>query len=412
MFTNWKEFLIWEKNTKDTIDVKKTYIDIAGDFMAGVLLSQIIYWYLPNKEGRTKLRVKKENHYWIAKKISDWYDEIRFSRRNYETAIKKLEKKNLVIKKVFKFNNETMTHIRLNIPVFLSELNALLKQQQANLKQDDFDDFDAYITKMTEPLENMGMSDLYIPECTNRTFPECTNQTFQERTNQTFQNAHFEHSKMHDPSKPITKSTSENTPEINNDVCEEEKEILSTLEKREDIKPHTHTEIINLLASVKKKKNFKYSIFLDTLNKIDFDIHDINYFKRALTNNLKEGRVRTAAGFSPKYIIRKEIIPDWFDKNEPKSASNEEIEEVEAIEGKRNKENIPNNKERIEKLEKRLENIERQKYEKLDTVELKIKLEIFEEKLKNDTSDKEKKIIERDIRIISQILEERKRATC
>jgi hypothetical protein len=46
-----EEFLLWEKASKDTIDVKRVYIDIAGDVVGGIILSQIIYWHLPSKKG-------------------------------------------------------------------------------------------------------------------------------------------------------------------------------------------------------------------------------------------------------------------------------------------------------------------------------------------------------------------------
>lgn len=44
-------FLLWEMRSRDCIKVKRCYIDVAQDLEAGVLLSQIIYWHLPDKEG-------------------------------------------------------------------------------------------------------------------------------------------------------------------------------------------------------------------------------------------------------------------------------------------------------------------------------------------------------------------------
>ncbi|MDC3424375.1 hypothetical protein NC797_07625 [Aquibacillus sp. 3ASR75-11] len=156
MFSSWKEFITWEKSTLDTIDVKKTYIDIAGDFMAGVLLSQIVYWYLPSKDGKSKLRVKKDGHYWIAKKRDEWYEEIRFSEANYKTAIKKLEKKNLVVRERFKFAGAPTTHVRLNVPEFLRSINDLMIEKENNL-EDDLKDFSDYLDQeiTAEPLASL-----------------------------------------------------------------------------------------------------------------------------------------------------------------------------------------------------------------------------------------------------------------
>jgi len=69
-------FLHWEASTRDSIDVKRTYIKIAGDHIAGVLLSQIAYWNLPSNRGEIdRLRVRKEGKFWLAKKRTDWVDE-------------------------------------------------------------------------------------------------------------------------------------------------------------------------------------------------------------------------------------------------------------------------------------------------------------------------------------------------
>ena len=37
------------------------YIDITGDFIAGALLSQILYWFTEDKYGKSKLRIFKES---------------------------------------------------------------------------------------------------------------------------------------------------------------------------------------------------------------------------------------------------------------------------------------------------------------------------------------------------------------
>ena len=53
--TSISEFLAWESMSRDTIDVKRVYCDIAGDLVAGVLLSQLIYWHLPDRNGDARL---------------------------------------------------------------------------------------------------------------------------------------------------------------------------------------------------------------------------------------------------------------------------------------------------------------------------------------------------------------------
>jgi len=119
---NKQEFYHWESASRDTIDVKRIYIDIAGDLIAGILLSQIIFWHLPDKNGKSKLRVRHEDKFWLAKTRRSWNDECRIGPRQYDKAIKILLDAKLVESKVFKFAGNPTVHIRLNEEVFLASL--------------------------------------------------------------------------------------------------------------------------------------------------------------------------------------------------------------------------------------------------------------------------------------------------
>lgn len=123
------KFIYWEMASHDTIDFKKVYVDMADDLIAGLLLSQIVYWHLPSKEtGQPKLKVEKEGELWIAKGREDWHDEIRITCRQYDRAIKILENKDLVVVKTFKFDGNPMKHVRLNWNHFLAFLEYQLEE--------------------------------------------------------------------------------------------------------------------------------------------------------------------------------------------------------------------------------------------------------------------------------------------
>lgn len=104
---------IEESNKEDVFRVKRMYIDIAEDLNAGILLGQIAYWYLPGENGESKLRVRKDNKLWIAKKRGEWYKEVRLTAKQVDRAIKILEQKKLIVKKIYKFNKNPTHHIRL-----------------------------------------------------------------------------------------------------------------------------------------------------------------------------------------------------------------------------------------------------------------------------------------------------------
>ncbi|HHB3507866.1 TPA: hypothetical protein ACORDH_005000 [Bacillus cereus] len=130
-FNNFQEFLMWERATTDTIDFKKVYVDVADeDVVAGLLLSQIVYWHLPSKDTNiTKLRIWKDKKLWLAKGRTDWWDEIRIGPRQFDRASKILVDQKIITKKVYKFNGDPMVHIHLHTDVFLKLLNKKVREE-------------------------------------------------------------------------------------------------------------------------------------------------------------------------------------------------------------------------------------------------------------------------------------------
>ena len=122
----YKEFLTWERRTRDAIDVKRAYIEMAGDAATGLLLSQIVYYYLPASDGSGKLRVQHDGEYWIAKRRKDWWSECRLRPGQADYAIAKLKARSLVETATYKFNGTPTQHVRLRMDVFLDRLGAVV----------------------------------------------------------------------------------------------------------------------------------------------------------------------------------------------------------------------------------------------------------------------------------------------
>lgn len=229
MFNSWIDFITWERDSLDTVDVKKVYIDIAEDVMAGIMLSQIVYWYLPSREGKSKLTIKKQDkktkdtHFWIAKSRDEWYEEIRFSKNNVITAMKKLEEKQIIFRQDNMFDGKRTAHIRLNFPVFLNMLNEEMAKHKKELNE-----FEQYLkdemnSRMTpeehsikqeaprEPLSPLGCPECGQPDCHDSGQPivlNADNPLSGTRTN-------------------ITKNTSKITTKTKNKNLEEEEEVKS-----------------------------------------------------------------------------------------------------------------------------------------------------------------------------------------
>ena len=131
----YSQFLAWERTSSDNLLVKKTYVKIAGDLVAGVLLSQLVYWNMPDKYGNTKLRVTKDGELWLAKKREDWWDECCITPTQFDRASKQLEELGLIEKKIFKFNGVPTVHIRVNFDKLLEEVTRLQEEAEKEMQE-------------------------------------------------------------------------------------------------------------------------------------------------------------------------------------------------------------------------------------------------------------------------------------
>lgn len=130
--TNFDTFLRWESSTRDTMDFKKAYVDMAGDVVAGLVLSEIVFWHLPNKQGQSKLRVQKDQKLWIAIRRYDWWDRVRITPRQSDRAIAILKECGLVETDIFKFYGEPTVHIHLIQDAFLTAWEKVSYSQTMN----------------------------------------------------------------------------------------------------------------------------------------------------------------------------------------------------------------------------------------------------------------------------------------
>ena len=147
------------------------YIDIAGDLIAGTLLSQIMYWFSKDKSGNRKVKIYKDGYYWLAKGRNDWVNEIRISPKQYDNAIKKLKQKGFVETKLYKFESVPTTHIR---PIYDS-INKEIKKWKCAVAEEISQDVDLNLPKGEIGIYPNGKTELSlwgnsITETTNREY--------------------------------------------------------------------------------------------------------------------------------------------------------------------------------------------------------------------------------------------------
>lgn len=139
-----------EHFSRDSFRVKRAYVDAAGDLVAGILLGQIVYWNLPNDEGKSKLKVIKDGEKWLAKGRSDWWDEIRITPKQFDRAIKILEAKNFVETKKFKFDGAPTVHIKLKTLELTQRVKSILTFGENPNSPKGNNDIDLSVNSLTE----------------------------------------------------------------------------------------------------------------------------------------------------------------------------------------------------------------------------------------------------------------------
>jgi hypothetical protein len=133
--SDFQTFLKWEERSRDTIDFKKAYVDMAGDVVAGLMLSQIVFWYLPSQNGGGKLRVERDGHRWLVKTRDEWWDECRLSPREVDRARKLLETHGIIEVTLYKFNGSPTQHIRIHEERFLELWKAAVEGTSVRSKR-------------------------------------------------------------------------------------------------------------------------------------------------------------------------------------------------------------------------------------------------------------------------------------
>jgi hypothetical protein len=99
----------------NVIALNRTYIDMAGgDLASGILLSQLVYWHTPNPQGHSRLRIKKDGHWWLAKKRLDWWHECRLTPKQFDRASQFLERLGIIVIRNYRFDGSPMKHLRIS----------------------------------------------------------------------------------------------------------------------------------------------------------------------------------------------------------------------------------------------------------------------------------------------------------
>lgn len=166
----WRNFLRHEAASRDSIDFKRIYVDMADDLIAGLMLSQIVYWHLPDAAGKSRLRVQRDGHLWLVKGREEWWEECRLTAKQADLALKKLRARGLVETHRWRFNKAPTTHIRIVEARFLelwSQYAPALPQPAPEFDERSSSEFDLSVNSELPQTSNSSYRD-YKTETTDR----------------------------------------------------------------------------------------------------------------------------------------------------------------------------------------------------------------------------------------------------
>lgn len=131
-YRNW---LGTERDMGGGFFVRKLYVKMAGDLVAGIMLSQIAYWHSAGPDGKPRLRVQRDGHLWLVKARTDWQDELCLSAKQADRGLRVLRERGLIETMVARFGGDPTTHIRIVWPRFLDAREELLDDLAAPLPE-------------------------------------------------------------------------------------------------------------------------------------------------------------------------------------------------------------------------------------------------------------------------------------
>lgn len=74
------------------------------DYPTALLLSQLLWWHQPAKDGRPKLQVERDGHRWLLRADDEWWADARLTTKQVRRARQILAKLGLVVCRRFKRN--------------------------------------------------------------------------------------------------------------------------------------------------------------------------------------------------------------------------------------------------------------------------------------------------------------------
>ena len=133
-------FLTRHQQKLEDLAVKRVYIDMAGELPAGTMLSRIVFWHSPDKQGRSRLPAERCGQQWLVRSREDWWQEARLVPREVDRCLARLRELGLIETRVWKSTREAggrpvpLLHVRIVPEVFMEVMGKMSERSQPDAK--------------------------------------------------------------------------------------------------------------------------------------------------------------------------------------------------------------------------------------------------------------------------------------
>lgn len=92
---------------------KPAYARVAGDVAAGVVLSQVVYWFRPDAQGRPRTRAVYDGELWFSQSYAEWEASCALSQKQMTRVLRALEAQGILRLRTITHNNSPRVLVQL-----------------------------------------------------------------------------------------------------------------------------------------------------------------------------------------------------------------------------------------------------------------------------------------------------------
>ncbi len=115
-----------DRASEGRISYRKDFVDLTGDVISAIVLTDLIYLHQPNKRNKRRFNAySKGDIGWIARTLDQWSEKTRLTKRQIQYSIDKMVKQDIVIRENHRYMGLRTMHLRINEPVFGQKIKTL-----------------------------------------------------------------------------------------------------------------------------------------------------------------------------------------------------------------------------------------------------------------------------------------------